>query len=560
MRQRYFRGRNLHVIAIMSLTFSLHLHAASETGYVRDEGAYFDASRAQANWLELVLRSPSKLLDSRRADQAFSHNREHPSVMKLAAGASLLVFGKPDATTLERKPNRLLEHRSGLLPVLSPATAMRLPTILFASVAAGLLALFGFAIAGGPAAWAAGLGFALLPRVFFHGHLHTFDIPVTAAILISASMYVRSRARDSWPRAIVLGCWLGISFGIKLNALFLPILFLVHAALAKLPWPTRKKAQLDSGFPWRACVVSIFLAPCVAFLTWPWIWHDTTKRLSDYLQFHSEHAYYNTAFAGENFNRPPFPWQYPFELTAASVPSTWLLLAIFGLAYFAWHYRGRRLPSTACLGFEIDTWWIWLFSIFPFLLIAWPSTPIFGGTKHWIPAYPFLAIGVALCLKGLRHHLATRMRWLCWPVAVFAIAPGAFASLWQPDSGLSTYVAAVGGPRGAADRGYIQGFWGYAGVPQYLASHAGGERNIYLHDLHLLSQQEYVRNGVWPKGLRPTALRHADTALFFPEMHFASDACSIYQALRTNRPYYLHTLADVPMLAVYTSLEVQSVK
>ena len=35
-------------------------------------------------------------------------------------------------------------------------------------------------------------------------------------------------------------------------------------------------------------------------------------------------------------------------------------------------------------------------ALFPIFLIALPSIPIFGGTKHWLTAYPFLALLAAM--------------------------------------------------------------------------------------------------------------------------------------------------------------------
>ena len=47
-------------------------------------------------------------------------------------------------------------------------------------------------------------------------------------------------------------------------------------------------------------------------------------------------------------------------------------------------------------------------AFFPLVLIALPSTPIFGGTKHWTTGYPFFAllggIAVSRVVLSLQAH------------------------------------------------------------------------------------------------------------------------------------------------------------
>ena len=81
---------------------------------------------------------------------------------------------------------------------------------------------------------------------------------------------------------------------------------------------------------------------------------------------------------------------FPFVMTAVSVPLVTLALAGYG-GYIAgvtwWENRRERWSDEVVVYGQV------LLSAFvPIMIIAFPNTPIFGGTKHWMPAMPFFAI------------------------------------------------------------------------------------------------------------------------------------------------------------------------
>src|SRR5690606_22175579 len=103
------------------------------------------------------------------------------------------------------------------------------------------------------------------------------------------------------------------------------------------------------------------------------------------------------------------------------------------------------------------------------------SSPIFGGTKHWITAYPFFALFgaeafVRVC-EMARTAFSTRWptlaRWsklgplpeLALAISVLA-APLAITAHSHP-WGLSTYTPLVGGSPGGASIGLNRSYWGY---------------------------------------------------------------------------------------------------
>jgi hypothetical protein len=191
-----------------------------------------------------------------------------------------------------------------------------------------------------------------------------------------------------------------------------------------------------------------------------------------------------------------------------------------------------------------------LFAAFPIALIALPSTPIFGGTKHWITAYPFLAL-LAAEAWGRLWRLAdlprARRVWMQPALAAALLAPAAIGLRDAPNLGLSQYAPLVGGPRGAAQLGLNRGFWGHAVagmVPEQ-------PTRLHLHDLHELARRQYAREGRWPNSVEPVPLSRAEAALLFHELHMTTHEVDAWNHFGTTAPTSVLELDDVPLTSLY---------
>lgn len=575
------RHRLLAAVLLGLLTTLLLSLGHRSVGYVRDEGIYFSASRQYAAWTARLLSEPSVALTARERDRAFTSNHEHPAFLKIAAGISARIFSEPGPHPVpdqERAP-------AGLLPSLPEGAAMRLPAQLLAGLAVALLFLAGAALASPDPAdprpsqpvpktipWLAGLCAALwfigLPHVWFHAGLHCFDVPVAAATLAVVLIYRRSLTSPRW--ALALGPALGVAISIKHNALFIPVLLGVHY-LASLAL-ARRRPTIGQLLPLPFLSMAL-LAPLTVLALWPWLWTDPVGRLQEYIEFHRLHAYYNTEYLGTNYNRPPLPLSYPFVLTWATVPTGALLLALFGLV----HSVKRDLASAFTRPVPKDTpspaprWTaplpgpardgllLTVFSIFPLILIALPTIPIFGGTKHWLTAYPFLALAATLGLVALARAVADtppsspllhRHRHRLPAIAlVLILVPGLWSTIDGHPHGLAQYAPLIGGPRGAADSGMLRNFWGHS-VPPSLLRPDGAAGPLYLHDMHGLSRLQYEREGRWPLDAPPSAPSRARTGLLFHERHMLSNELELWQSLGPV-PAEVVTLDDVPLTSLY---------
>lgn len=515
------------------------------TGYVRDEGIYFHASRSYAAWVDRLLHEPGPAMKRKVRDRHFAPNHEHPALMKTLGGVSARWLGSSPAT--EDAP-----ARPGLMP---EGAAMRLPAQIMAGLGCALLFLAGFRRAGVIAGLLAAGAFILLPRVWFNAGLHAFDVPVATAILAVVLAYRRAQTSVGW--AVATGVLLGLAIAVKHNALFVgPLLAAHHGLQLVLDRLRHGRTAPRSAWVPLPLVAMMVVAPLVAWACWPWLWADTVPRLQEYFDFHRQHSWYNMEFLGRNYNQPPMPIGYPLVMTFATVPAVVLVTAMFGLglrrravivdpipdASF-WCPRPAALPRRDVLLYAI-------FAVFPIALISMPSTPIFGGTKHWITAYPFMAL---LCVEGwarlwrLAHVPKARRAWMQPALAALLLAPGAVAVRDAPTLGLSQYAPLVGGPRGAARLGLNRGFWGHA-IGGLLDQHAG---RLHLHDLHELARQQYAREGRWPADLEPAPLSRAQGALLFHELHMTTHEVDAWNRFGTTAPTAVLELDDVPLTSHY---------
>jgi hypothetical protein len=626
------RRARLLVAAALGLAVTLLLSLGHRrVGYVRDEGIYFVASRSHAAWAARLLQAPAEALAAPARDRAFAVNREHPALMKIAAGVSARLLAEPGPAPAAGQERA----EAGLLPLMPEGAAMRLPAQLLAGLAVALLFLAGAGLAGPPAprdrkrapapkdrqhvpeaspgpgqgpvpeaspgpgqgpvpeaspgpspllaGLCAALWFIALPHVWFHAGLHAFDVPVAAATLAVVLIYRRALGDRRW--ALALGPALGVAISIKHNALFIPVLLALHYGLCLLLARRRPTAGQWLPLPFLAMAV---LAPLTVVALWPWLWSDPLGRLLEYVEFHRFHAYYNTEFFGINYNRPPLPASYPLVLTWATVPSGALLLALLGLALGLrrdlrpapvskdspsehvskdspsehvskanpFEHAPRASPrwSAPLAGRDRRDGLLWaLFAAFPLALIALPTIPIFGGTKHWLTAYPFLALAAASAWVALARAVRrAHGRWRHAPALVLALilVPGLWSTIDGHPYGLSQYAPLLGGPRGAADLGLLRGFWGHA-VPPALLDPTRPGAPIYLHDLHELARLQYQREGRWSPGSAPSPLGRARSALLFHERHMRTHELQIWSAQGTVAPAEVLTLDDVPLTSWY---------
>ncbi|HZU84493.1 MAG TPA: glycosyltransferase family 39 protein [Polyangiaceae bacterium] len=549
------------------------LATARAIGFPRDESIYFHAASQYAGWWRTLLERPHAALEPGAIDAAFSMNREHPALMKTLFGLSEWLF-----------------HQKWRV-FADASAAYRMPGSASAAVAVWTTYLFGARAWGRRAGLIAAALLAAMPRVFFHAHLACFDVPITAVWIVCVYVHWRAQERRSLLWALATGVVFGLALETKHNAWVLPFALVPHALFVHRHAIARGLAAGRVALP--ASVVSMAtVGPAVFYALWPYLWHDGLARLQWYVDFHLNHEYYNIEFLGKNYFGPPSPKAYLPVMVLATVPTITILLFGVGAAQAAavgarrlWAWtgaatgRGLRTPARSdgarpdapgaaparaprdpretdlLLALSIAV------AVGPFFL---PATPIFGGTKHWMPAYPALALlagrGFELVAAAMRRAVAAGMAGARLVAAEAALGTCVVAAPLAETAhacpfGLSAYVPLVGGAAGAADLGLNRQFWGFTSqnaAEEYLNAKAPPGASVFIHDTMWDAWTRMQQEGRVRGDLRATmAPSDATIALVEHELHMNEVDYSVWVALGTDAPAYIVTYDGVPIVSVY---------
>jgi 4-amino-4-deoxy-L-arabinose transferase-like glycosyltransferase len=562
--------RDRAIALLFALVYIAFLLGTVRTlGFPRDEGFYFRASHDYVGFWLLLFREPKLALTQGAIDAHFSYNHEHPALMKSLAGLSW---------------HFLHEQRK----VFSDAsTAFRFPAIVLSGLAVGTTYLFGARAISRPAGFVAATLLACMPRVFFHAHLHCFDVPIMAMWVFVLYAHYRATQTGSFGWALWAGVAYGLALGTKHNAWMLPAVLVPHALFAVRKPLTRQLALGRLVLP-LDLVAMATIGPLVFLASWPWLWNDTQARLQEYVNFHLHHEYYNIEFLHRNYFGPPSPKSYLPVMVAATVPAVTLLLFVIGtgralrdagLRVGAWLFRLLRKPlpwrtplPTVDRG-EPDLLFVLAMgaAMGPFFL---PATPIFGGTKHWLPAYPFLAL---LAGRGF-DFVFTKTRALLSEVAIEerlrralgserAVSVALFATLFVAVAaapfavtahshpfGLSSYVPLVGGTAGGADLGLNRQYWGYTtqDANAYLEPNAPPNASVFIHDTAWDSWARMVAEKRVRPDLRAVfAPSEGQLSLVHHELHMNELDYQIWTSYGTASPVHVVTHDGVPVVSIY---------
>lgn len=536
---------------------ALLLGTADDLAMSRDESFYVSAAESYARWFRLLADDPLSAVQPAQIDAAWSDNHEHPPLMK-----SLFAW------------SWMAQQRWHFFS--SETAAHRFPAMLIAGLLLWLIYAFGRRAFDRRVGLFAALAFALLPRPFYHAHLNCFDVPIAFMVTLVTYCYFRSLQSSGW------AIWTGVAFGLALatkhNAWMLPAVFFIHWSWVRLAERARawRGIDLDGAPPilkpwWLLSMFSI--GPLLFVGLWPWLWYSPLQRFAQYAGFHLHHDYYNMAYLGVNYFQPPFPIGYPFVMTALTIPVTTLALSLLGVA----------LSARAVLAGQIDRQQtvILMFGslLAPILLIAMPWTPIFGGTKHWFPAYPFLALFAGVGFARLASQLSSA--WLryslrdvapvmrpLWrgraPLGAGLAVAGCGAVLLSPAVvetahshrfGLSHYGVLAGGVPGSASLGMNRQFWGFTtgSLVTWLKQQLPQGGRVYICDTAPVAWDMLQRDGKLPRNITVSSLEDADYALVHHEHHFVEVDYQAWMAFGSVQPVHVLTYDGVPIISVYES-------
>jgi hypothetical protein len=265
------------------------------------------------------------------------------------------------------------------------------------------------------------------------------------------------------------------------------------------------------------------------------------------------------------------PRLYAWVMTLATVPGITLALFAIGLAVSvlavvpAWRKlvieREARVPPVSVQA-EASTPLLWLLCLLMCYAPWWSElTPIFGGTKHWMTAYPFLCLFAGRGFAFAARRIAELVPWKrALPFTPYALAGSVLLGplcmlLHSHPWGLSFYTPLVGGTPGAASLGLNRSFWGYTtGAEQgFINAQAPAHANVYVHDTALQSWEALREDGRIRDDLRGSlSIAGSSLALYHQEAHMHRVEYQVWVDYGHDAPADVGTFDGVPIIWVYS--------
>jgi len=523
-----------------------------DVGVPRDESFYFHAADRAGDWWLGLLDPEVASFSKAEIDQGFEYNHEHPVLMKSLFGLSHHVLHD----TLG-----VVEHH---------ITAYRIPTMLMAALALWLAHLLGVMIRSRTAGICAALCLAFMPRVFFHAHLACFDAPVTFTTLLIAFCYFKAARSRRW--AIACGIALGLGMATKLNTFFVPFTLLGVAIIDCWTWKRRHGAlRVPAGqrgpltyYAWIA-VSMVVLGAAVFFAHWPWLWYETVDRIRFYVSFHARHVHYPVDYLGHLYFKPPFPLHFPFVYSVLTIPVGILVAGVVGTVV-ATRSAWRQLKDAPIAGAaqpdrrSAEVFLLACLAV-PVLVIALPYTPIFGGTKHWMPAMPFFAVLGGIGIERIAHGIwptarAGALQLRAAALAGLIAAPAAWATVTYGAHGPAYYNALAGGASGGADLGMPRNFWGFSSVEVLDELDQMAEKGAlaWWHNATGGAVGAYKRDGLLRKDIRYTGdwtAPYSNWAVYHDHREKLPEELDVWRSYGTDWPVTGYFLDGVQIIGVY---------
>ena len=575
-------------------TSSWMLAVEGRQGIGRDESQYFRAAERYWGWFESVwtnLRQghPAKAFSRSALDGTWDDNHEHPPLMKILYGVSWRLFHTCDCATAKRGLHPIpITGRHVTLPLFKrESSAFRFPAILMAGLGVALAYWLARRMLRPTAAAVAAVLSVAQPHYFFHAQISCFDAPITVMATLVALAYWKSLRSPRW--GILCGVLWGLALATKHNAWLFPIFLLAHYL-----WMRRGDfRRLRPPRVPLAFVSMATLGPLVLLMLWPWLWSSPVNRTRGWVMRHTQHEHYNFEYLGRNWNLPPKETSlkllrvtFPFVSTLFTLPVTTMALAAVGTVVFL--RRRRRTdgpevlvaeppaalrPSWLRPGADVDRApgvFLAIHIAGPIALVALPSTPIFGGVKHFMPAMPFLCVlsgaGAAwLIATACRLVTAPRLR-RALPLALAGLlcAPAVAETQRSHPDGIGHYNMLAGGFAGGASLGMNRQFWGYSVLPElpWMLAHRPPSNRIYWHDvLHdaiiMYSRDGRLPLGIGDAGVGEQVLEQSDLGIVILEKHFTVYEGLAWQAYGTTQPSSVYAHEGVPFVVAYQRRKTQ---
>lgn len=281
-----------------------------------------------------------------------------------------------------------------------------------ATASAGLVGLFllGKSLFNATTGLIAELFMALFPRFVAHAHYNAKDIPVMVFgiwTLLALSTALQHGQRKHW---ILAALCLSAGITSKLDALFIPLIFLTPWFISRFRRRTNQHRSELRG-------IGLFLTLGVVFtlLFWPQLWSNPPHLFEAASHFAGPFNRFEITYLGASLPIDEVPWHYlPVHLLAVT-PVPLLILVMIGSAQLFRKISHQRFAP----------WLLACWILFPLSARMVPGTLQYDGMRHVFLVVPSLALLAGLGFDRIRKLWGSRIR-----APLYCIAFCATLVLW----------------------------------------------------------------------------------------------------------------------------------
>jgi len=228
----------------------------------------------------------------------------------------------------------------------------------------------------------------LFPRLWGDMHFNVKDVPEMVFFSLALISYWSWFEKPNWTLTFLVGIASGVALGVKANAIFLPIFFILGL------WPlnlTNLWSHLKNQF--LQYVIMLVIGLMVFFLSWPYLYKNPLNASNYFSYIFSQ---------GGRIGSLTWNWQ-PSLITIAVIPDIMLFFQLIGIIFSVIQIvrRGGKIYRFTL---------IWLF--LPILRISIPPSVNFDGIRHFIEFLPGAAliagVGAAYSINFLGKQILKR--------------------------------------------------------------------------------------------------------------------------------------------------------
>lgn len=414
------------------------------------------------------------------------------------------------------------------LNLLPADSAYHLPIILWGIAGIAILYFFLKEANSSRTGFIAMIFLGLMPRYFGDLHNNMKDIPSAVSFALNIWLLWRL-VRYKRPADLILAvAAFAIAFNVKINSVFIPIIFAVWIAMQWL----QKEINIRKKLP---LILSYFVAaPLAAFLLWWAFWPDPVGQL--------KHAYLTFGVGTNNIevllngawycSGSTVPWYYPWWYLAIVTPIPVLILFAAGL--FA---KGKK---------SLLILWLAL----PLTRYLLPTVGVIDGIRHFeealFPIAALAALGADRLLSLSKRSAVT------YALAAVTLIPLVWNIISYHPYQIAYFNELVGGTKGAMGN-YDLDYWGTSQKKAVEWVNKTAPQNAKVHIVMAAAVAgQYLRPDLLPN-LNKFGYDESDYVILLNRQSFLYRFFYAYEYLLHHRPVYAVTVADAPLTWVFTN-------